>query len=268
MASAVIAAGYCCLQQIQQDAHDLAKDRDNFKILYEQVGPVPAGCCRSCECFSLSAQAREDLQQVRSEVAGLPSSGQLRLVAVERDEAVEGLARVTAEGERLRERLRLAEESSAEERRGLQQQVEELQGQLQEVGGGAGRALVIGNVCPVWNSLSFSCLARTHLCHSASPASERLFPAWRLSCKVPLRPWPSAELMPSRMVAVSGSCRWVGHLGGAGGWQKEEVTAVMAGCDLSVWAARPSWTVVRVRGWWTRALPRCRGRSWRGRGLS
>ena len=77
---------------------------------------------------------------MRSEVAGLPSSGQLRLVAVERDEAVEGLARVTAEGERLRERLRLAEESGAEERRGLQQQVEELQGQLQEVGGGAGRA--------------------------------------------------------------------------------------------------------------------------------
>lgn len=72
---------------------------------------------------------------MRSEVACLPSSGQLRLVAVERDEAVEGLTRASAEGERLRERLRLAEESSGEERRALQQQVEGLQGQIQEVRG-------------------------------------------------------------------------------------------------------------------------------------
>ena len=72
---------------------------------------------------------------MRSEVASFPSSGQLRLVAVERDEAVENLTRVTAEGERLRERLKLMEESSGEERRALQQQVEGLQGQIQEVGG-------------------------------------------------------------------------------------------------------------------------------------
>lgn len=56
-------------------------------------------------------------------------------MAVERDEAVENLTRVTAEGERLRERLKLMEESSGEERRALQQQVEGLQGQIQEVGG-------------------------------------------------------------------------------------------------------------------------------------
>ena len=34
-------------QQIQQDAHDLAKDRDNFKILYEQVAPSAQVDCSS-----------------------------------------------------------------------------------------------------------------------------------------------------------------------------------------------------------------------------
>ena len=37
-------------QQIQQDAHDLAKDRDNFKILYEQVAPsAQVDCSSGCE---------------------------------------------------------------------------------------------------------------------------------------------------------------------------------------------------------------------------
>ena len=125
--------------QIQQDAHDLAKDRDNFKILYEQVAPsAQADCAVLMRDSSLSVQAREDLQQVRSEVASFPSSGQLRLVAVERDEAVECLRQATAEGQRLRERLQLAEESGGEERRTLQQQMEGLRGQIQEVGGAAG----------------------------------------------------------------------------------------------------------------------------------
>ena len=87
--------------------------------------------------------------------------------------------------------------------------------------------LSVGDSSLYGSCLSLSCLPRTRPCRSASRVSVRPSLVWRLSCRCPLRLWPRPELTLSSTVAEPGSCRWVGQMGGAGGWKGVVVTAVL-----------------------------------------
>ena len=90
---------------------------------------------------SLSLQTKDELMKVRREIISSPKQSKtslaaqaiLRRIENERDDAVSDLRRMTTERDSLRERLKIATETSLSDRAKLEQQVEDLEATLHTV---------------------------------------------------------------------------------------------------------------------------------------
>ncbi|KAK3100318.1 hypothetical protein FSP39_018085 [Pinctada imbricata] len=109
------------MAEIQANVKVLTAERDKLNVMYEETKA------------ELQKTRRELVQSPKSPKTSLAAQAVLRRVENERDDALADLRRMTTERDSLRERLKIATESSLSDRAKLEQKIEDLETTLHSV---------------------------------------------------------------------------------------------------------------------------------------